>query len=109
MIRNHLIHGLAEYTAGPRSRRGPHQSLSESSCYAYVDKRTEQRIILALSARGTTELRSMAAAVINSRGSFQNVGSSREFMDRNTISIPQLPDKKDWFASFDVEILMLDG
>ena len=51
----------------------------------------------------------MAAAVIKSRGSFQNVGSSREFMDRNMISIPQLPDKKDWLASFDVEILMLDG
>ena len=25
------------------------------------------------------------------------------------ISIPQLPDKKDLLASFDVEILMLDG
>ena len=79
------------------------QSFSESSCYAYEDERTEQRIILGLSAR------SMAAAVIKSRGSFQNVGSSHEFMDRNMISIPQLPDKKDWLASFDVEILMLDG
>ena len=51
----------------------------------------------------------MAAAVIKARGTLQNMGSSRDCVDASMISIPQLPDKKDWLATFDVEILMLDG
>ena len=50
-----------------------------------------------------------AAAVVKSRGTLRQAGSGCERMDVNMISIPQLPDKKDWLCTFDVEILMLDG
>ena len=49
----------------------------------------------------------MAAAVIRARG--QRLEGVRESGDGNTISMPQLTDRKEWLAEFDVEILMLDG
>ena len=53
-------------------------------------------------------IRKMAAAVLKTRSSLQ-MGSSLQRVDVNTISVPQLPDKKEWLAEYDVEILMLDG
>ena len=50
----------------------------------------------------------MAAAVLKTRSTLQ-MGSSLQRVDANTISVPQLPDKKEWLAEYDVEILMLDG
>ena len=50
----------------------------------------------------------MAAAVLKTRSTLQ-MGSSLQRVDVNTISVPQLPDKKEWLAEYDVEILMLDG
>ena len=49
------------------------------------------------------------ATLIKSRGALQRFGGTCEFVDGNSISIPQLPDEVEWLAAFDVEILMLDG
>ncbi len=53
----------------------------------------------------------MAAVVLN-RGTMQFKGpinSRRDGGEGNIIQIPQLPDRKESLAEYDVEILMLDG
>jgi len=52
------------------------------------------------------------AAIILNRGTMQFKGSSssrRDGGEGNIIQIPQLPDRKELLAEYDVEILMLDG
>ncbi len=51
----------------------------------------------------------MAAAVLATRGKTIRPGSSRQENNIELIPMPLLPDKKEWIAEHDIEMLMLDG
>ncbi len=52
----------------------------------------------------------MAASVLASRNQkVSRVGSSIRDKHTDLIPMPLLPDKKEWIAEHDIEMLMLDG
>ena len=81
------------------------KTLFSAFLFCYIADKIQLFVCIFLRRPGRTSL--MAAAVIRARG--QRLEGVRESGDGNTISMPQLTDRKEWLAEFDVEILMLDG